>query len=73
MMRTTSCIEPIALCTLGHTEAAAHSHNIEMSAEENSKSPEVLQRVLWIQTLALIWMSAEAGCRWEQLGRRAVQ
>src|SRR5712692_2761913 len=31
-----------------------------MSAEENSTRPEVLQRVLWIQTLTLIWMSAEA-------------
>jgi len=31
-----------------------------MSAEQNTTSPEVLQRVLWIQTLTLIWMSVEA-------------
>jgi hypothetical protein len=31
-----------------------------VSAEENSTPPEVLQRVLWIQTLTLIWMSVEA-------------
>jgi divalent metal cation (Fe/Co/Zn/Cd) transporter len=31
-----------------------------MSAEENSTPPDVLQRVLWIQTLTLIWMSVEA-------------
>jgi divalent metal cation (Fe/Co/Zn/Cd) transporter len=37
------------------------AHNIKMSAEENSAPPEVLQRVLWIQTLTLIWMSVEAG------------
>jgi divalent metal cation (Fe/Co/Zn/Cd) transporter len=32
-----------------------------MAAEENSTAPGVLQRVLWIQTLTLIWMSVEAG------------
>jgi divalent metal cation (Fe/Co/Zn/Cd) transporter len=37
----------------------AAAHNIKMSAEENSTPPEVLQRVLWIQTLTLIWMSVE--------------
>jgi divalent metal cation (Fe/Co/Zn/Cd) transporter len=37
------------------------AHTIKMSAEENSTPPEVLQRVLWIQTLTLIWMSVEAG------------
>ncbi len=31
-----------------------------MPAEENTASPEVLQRVIWIQTLTLIWMSVEA-------------
>jgi len=31
-----------------------------MSAEQNTTSPEVLQRVLWIQTLTLVWMSVEA-------------
>jgi divalent metal cation (Fe/Co/Zn/Cd) transporter len=31
-----------------------------MSAEEKSIPPEVLQRVIWIQTLTLIWMSVEA-------------
>jgi hypothetical protein len=31
-----------------------------MSAEENTTPPEVLQRVIWIQTLTLIWMSMEA-------------
>ena len=34
--------------------------NINMSAEENTTPPEVLQRVIWIQTLTLIWMSMEA-------------
>jgi hypothetical protein len=28
----------------------AAAHNIKMSAEESSTAPEVLQRVLWIQT-----------------------
>jgi divalent metal cation (Fe/Co/Zn/Cd) transporter len=48
-----------------HAEAA---HNIKMSnvensmsAEEKSTAPEVLRRVLWIQTLTLIWMGVEAG------------
>jgi divalent metal cation (Fe/Co/Zn/Cd) transporter len=36
------------------------SHNVNMSAEQNAISPEVLRRVLWIQTLTLIWMSVEA-------------
>jgi divalent metal cation (Fe/Co/Zn/Cd) transporter len=40
-----------------HPSAA---HNINMSADVNSTAPEVLQRVLWIQTLTLIWMSIEA-------------
>jgi divalent metal cation (Fe/Co/Zn/Cd) transporter len=31
-----------------------------MAAEENTTPSEVLQRVIWIQTLTLIWMSAEA-------------
>ena len=31
-----------------------------MPAEENTTPPEVLQRVIWIQTLTLIWMSMEA-------------
>jgi divalent metal cation (Fe/Co/Zn/Cd) transporter len=31
-----------------------------MSGEQNTAPPEVLQRVLWIQTLTLIWMSVEA-------------
>jgi divalent metal cation (Fe/Co/Zn/Cd) transporter len=31
-----------------------------MSAEENTTPPEVLQRVIWIQTLTLVWMSVEA-------------
>jgi len=30
-----------------------------MSAEQNTTSPEVLERVLWIQTLTLLWMSIE--------------
>jgi divalent metal cation (Fe/Co/Zn/Cd) transporter len=38
----------------------AAAHNINMSAEENTTPPEVLQRVIWIQTLTLIWMSIEA-------------
>jgi divalent metal cation (Fe/Co/Zn/Cd) transporter len=32
-----------------------------MSAEGNSTAPEVLRRVLWIQTLTLVWMTVEAG------------
>ena len=36
------------------------AHNVPMSAEQNTTSPEVLQRVLWIQTLTLLWMSVEA-------------
>jgi len=35
-------------------------HNIRMSAEVKTIPPEVLQRVIWIQTLTLIWMSVEA-------------
>ena len=31
-----------------------------MPAEENTTPPEVLPRVIWIQTLTLIWMSMEA-------------
>jgi divalent metal cation (Fe/Co/Zn/Cd) transporter len=38
----------------------AAAHNIKMSAEENSTPPEVLQRIQWIQTLTLIWMTVEA-------------
>ena len=37
------------------------SHNVNMSSEQDTISPGVLQRVLWIQTLTLIWMSLEAG------------
>ena len=37
----------------------AVAHNINMSGEENTTPPEVLQRVIWIQTLTLIWMSVE--------------
>jgi divalent metal cation (Fe/Co/Zn/Cd) transporter len=40
---------------------AAAAHNSKMSAAENSTPAEVLQRVLWIQTLTLVWMSVEAG------------
>jgi len=35
-------------------------HNINMSAGAKPIPPEVLQRVIWIQTLTLIWMSVEA-------------
>lgn len=38
----------------------AAAHNINMSAEVSSTPPKVLQRVLWIQTLTLTWMSIEA-------------
>ena len=31
-----------------------------MSAEQNAISPGVLRRVMWIQTLTLVWMSVEA-------------
>ena len=41
-------------------EPKAAAHDINVSAEENSTPPEVLRRVLWIQTLTLIWMSVEA-------------
>jgi divalent metal cation (Fe/Co/Zn/Cd) transporter len=34
-------------------------HNINVSAEENYTPPEVVRRVLWIQTLTLLWMSVE--------------
>ena len=40
-------------------------HNINLSAEAKTTPPEVLQRVIWIQTLTLIWMSVEA---WVSLG-----
>lgn len=40
--------------------ASVSTHNINMSAEEKTIRPEVLQRVIWIQTLTLVWMSAEA-------------
>ncbi len=36
------------------------SHNVNISAEQNAISPGVLRRVMWIQTLTLIWMSVEA-------------
>jgi divalent metal cation (Fe/Co/Zn/Cd) transporter len=36
------------------------SHNINMSTWQNTISPEVLQRVMRIQTLTLVWMSVEA-------------
>jgi divalent metal cation (Fe/Co/Zn/Cd) transporter len=36
------------------------SRNGNMSAEQNTISPEVLQRIIWIQTLTLVWMSVEA-------------
>jgi hypothetical protein len=35
-------------------------HNINMSAGAKPIPLEVLQRVIWIQTLTLIWMSVEA-------------
>ena len=37
------------------------SHNVNMSAEQDAISPCMLRRVMWIQTLTLIWMSVEAG------------
>jgi divalent metal cation (Fe/Co/Zn/Cd) transporter len=40
--------------------APISTHNINMSAEEKTIPPEVLQRVIWIQTLTLVWMSVEA-------------
>src|SRR2546425_3300783 len=36
------------------------SHNVNMCAEQNTISPEVLRRVIWIQSLTLVWMSVEA-------------
>ena len=38
----------------------AAAHTVNMSAEENITPSEVLHRVVWIQTLTLIWMSIEA-------------
>lgn len=38
----------------------AASHNISMSTGQDSILPEVLQRVVRIQTLTLVWMSVEA-------------
>jgi divalent metal cation (Fe/Co/Zn/Cd) transporter len=49
--------EPVG-AMLRHAEAA---HKSKMAGEEKSAAPEVLRRVLWIQTLTLIWMSVEAG------------
>ena len=51
--------------TVGITATAvdgpiAAAHNINVPAEENTTPPEVLPRVIWIQTLTLIWMSMEA-------------
>ena len=37
----------------------ADGDNHNMSIEEKANAPEVLQRVIWIQTLTLIWMSVE--------------
>jgi hypothetical protein len=37
--------------------AAARAHNLHMSVEAKITPPEVLQRVIWIQSLTLIWMS----------------
>lgn len=42
---------------MGHGLA---SHNLNMSAGRPTVSPDVLRRVLWIQTLTLIWMTLEA-------------
>jgi divalent metal cation (Fe/Co/Zn/Cd) transporter len=36
------------------------TQNANMTAEEKCVPPEVLRRVIWIQTLTLIWMSVEA-------------
>ena len=36
------------------------SDNVNMSAEQNAVSPGVSRRVLWIQTLTLVWMGVEA-------------
>jgi hypothetical protein len=41
-------------------EQSSPTHNVRVSAEEKTAPPDVLQRVLWIQTLTLIWMSVEA-------------
>ena len=35
------------------------THSVNMTAEEKHIPREVLQRVIWIQTLTLIWMSVE--------------
>jgi hypothetical protein len=50
------CAQSASRC-MGHGLA---SHSLNMSAERPTVSPEVLRRVLWIQTLTLIWMSLEA-------------
>jgi divalent metal cation (Fe/Co/Zn/Cd) transporter len=39
---------------------SAATHNVNMSAEERTIPSEVLRRVIWIQTLTLIWMGVEA-------------
>jgi divalent metal cation (Fe/Co/Zn/Cd) transporter len=44
---------------LASAYAIAPAHTINMPAEENIASPDVLQRVIWIQSLTLIWMSIE--------------
>ncbi|MFZ0637852.1 MAG: cation transporter [Candidatus Acidiferrales bacterium] len=38
----------------------AETCHVNMSAEMRTAPPEVLQRVIWIQSLTLIWMSVEA-------------
>jgi divalent metal cation (Fe/Co/Zn/Cd) transporter len=40
--------------------AAARAHNLHMSAEAKTTPPEVLQRVIRIQSLTLVWMTVEA-------------
>jgi hypothetical protein len=44
----------------GLAEQSSPTHNVNVSAEGKTTPAEVLQRVIWIQTLTLIWMSVEA-------------
>lgn len=39
---------------------SVRAHNAGMSADDEAIQPRVLQRVIWIQSLTLIWMSVEA-------------
>jgi Co/Zn/Cd efflux system component len=51
--------ELLAWLERGRRGGVSLTHNSNMSAEEKTIPPEVLQRVVWIQGLTLVWMSVE--------------